>query len=247
MALGRCSRNGFREGRENRRLASSPPNQSSILILIGSVGIESLKPSLSQREKKSAIVELDDSQSCTYRALIKKAEAVLPKGAHGSDSAHDISETSQGKRKPGRAVLVIVTEWPSGTMAMSFGSAMKRALRLTQDEMRVVQMSPERIFRASTDVTEGEFRESMSKSGSVMPRKGSLRRALKFTECPSSKAFVPFGSIEEVRRCVGDHFGRRSSSSKRLPWHPGGPSGFLSSAFATCKRRAFIRSRRMRS
>ena len=123
----------------NRRLASSPPNQSSILILIGSVGIESLKPSLSQREKKSAIVISDDSQSCTYRALIKKAEAVLPKGAHGSDSAHDISETSQGKRKPGRAVLVIVTEWPSGTMAMKFGSAMKRALRLTQDEMRVVR------------------------------------------------------------------------------------------------------------
>ena len=80
-----------------------------------------------------------------------------------------------------------------------------------------------------------------------MPRKGSLRRALKFTECPSSKAFVPFGSIEEVRRCVGDHFGTTVIVKQTTSLTPGGLSGFLSSAFATCKRRAFIRSRRMRS
>jgi hypothetical protein len=81
----------------------------------------------------------------------------------------DIPKTSQGKEKPGRAVLVIVTEWPSGTMAMKFGSAMKRALRLTEDEMHVVQMSPEQIFRTMTDVTEGEFREAMSKSDVSCP------------------------------------------------------------------------------
>jgi hypothetical protein len=111
----------------------------------------------------------DDSQSRTYETLTKKAEAVLPKGADDSDAARDIPETSQDKEKPGRAVLVIVTEWPSGTMAMKFGSAMKRALGLTKDEMRVVQMSPERVFRAVTVVTEGEFREAMSKSDVSCP------------------------------------------------------------------------------
>jgi hypothetical protein len=58
----------------------------------------------------------------------------------------NIPETSQRKEKPRRAVFVIVTEWPSGIMAVKFGSAMKRALRLIEDEMRVVQMSPEEFL-----------------------------------------------------------------------------------------------------
>ncbi len=57
----------------------------------------------------------------------KKAEAVLPKAADGPNATRDTPQTSQGKEKPRRAVLVIVTEWPSGTMAIKFGSAMKRA------------------------------------------------------------------------------------------------------------------------
>ncbi|MDY7115161.1 hypothetical protein RAN53_02255 [Halomonas sp. SSL-5] len=60
-----------------------------------------------------------------------------------------------------RPVLVVVTEWPGGTMAIKFGCAMQAALDVSKDDMSLVQMSPERIFRVETKVSEAEFREAM--------------------------------------------------------------------------------------
>lgn len=60
-----------------------------------------------------------------------------------------------------RPVLIIVTEWPSGTMAIKFGSACRTALGLHDGEWTLVQMEPERIFRAVTDVSESEFRSAL--------------------------------------------------------------------------------------
>jgi len=68
---------------------------------------------------------------------------------------------SIGKQK--RAVLVIVTKWPDGTMAFKFGDVLKRALGATGDDVKLVQMEPERIFRAETNVSEAEFREAMKR------------------------------------------------------------------------------------
>ena len=60
-----------------------------------------------------------------------------------------------------RAVFVVVTDWPSGTMARKFGDVMQAALDISKDGMNLVQMAPERIFRVETTVSEAEFREVM--------------------------------------------------------------------------------------
>lgn len=62
------------------------------------------------------------------------------------------------KRRKKRPVLIVVEEWPDGTMAFKFGSAMMSALGQRRDRATLVQFSPERIFRVETDVSEAEFR-----------------------------------------------------------------------------------------
>jgi hypothetical protein len=64
-----------------------------------------------------------------------------------------------------RTVLIVVTDWPGGTMAFKFGSALQTALRVSKDKITLVQMAPERIFRVETDVSEAEFRERMKELG----------------------------------------------------------------------------------
>ena len=64
-----------------------------------------------------------------------------------------------------RAVLIVTTDWPGGTMAFKFGSALQTALRVSKDKITLVQMAPERIFRVETDVSEAEFRERMKQLG----------------------------------------------------------------------------------
>lgn len=62
-----------------------------------------------------------------------------------------------------RTVIIIVTKWPDGgTMAMKFGYAIRSALGATNDEMMLLQMSPERIFRVETKVSEADFIKAMS-------------------------------------------------------------------------------------
>ena len=66
--------------------------------------------------------------------------------------------TKLGKARKKRPVLIVVEEWPDGTMAFKFGSALMLALDQRQDESTLMQFSPERIFRVETDVSEAEFR-----------------------------------------------------------------------------------------
>jgi hypothetical protein len=49
-------------------------------------------------------------------------------------------------------------------MAFKFGYAMRRALRSSVEDMKLVQAEPERIFRIETDVSEIEFRNAMAES-----------------------------------------------------------------------------------
>lgn len=76
----------------------------------------------------------------------------------GAADQPTLNERAAASNRRPRSVLVIITEWPSGTMAFKLGSAMKSALRVADEEMKVVQMKPERIFRAVTNVSEAEFR-----------------------------------------------------------------------------------------
>lgn len=68
---------------------------------------------------------------------------------------------ARGKK---RSVLIIVTDWPDGTMAFKFGGAMEAALNVAKGDMRLVQIAPERIFKVETAVSEAEFREAMRSS-----------------------------------------------------------------------------------
>jgi len=67
------------------------------------------------------------------------------------------------KRRPTRIIHVLVPEWPDGTMAFQFGSALYSSLYTEKENVRMVQFEPERIFRVETAVTESEFRETLSK------------------------------------------------------------------------------------
>lgn len=58
-------------------------------------------------------------------------------------------------------VLITVPKWPSGPMAIKFGYAIRSSLGVSEEDMVLVQMSPERIFRVETNVSETEFREAM--------------------------------------------------------------------------------------
>jgi hypothetical protein len=73
-----------------------------------------------------------------------------------------LTKMTKGNR---RTVLIVVTDWPGGTMAFKFGSALQTALRVSKDKITLVQMAPERIFRVETDVSESEFRERMKELG----------------------------------------------------------------------------------
>lgn len=107
------------------------------------------------------VVERQPVEDATtfYEALWQQAQK-SEAGALAESLGSAIDEIKNvGKQK--RAVLVIVTKWPDGTMAIIFGHVLKRALGATGDDVKLVQMGPERIFRAETNVSEAEFREAM--------------------------------------------------------------------------------------
>lgn len=66
------------------------------------------------------------------------------------------------ENRPRTTKYIIVTEWPEGTMAIKFGSALKDSLYISSEDLNLVQLSPERIFRVTSSVTEQEFRETLS-------------------------------------------------------------------------------------
>jgi hypothetical protein len=75
-----------------------------------------------------------------------------------------------------RAVLIVIKNWPDGTMAFKLGSAIKSALDVSRDQMSVVQVSPERIFRVLTYVDESDFRSALK------DRVGSISDGVLFIE-----------------------------------------------------------------
>ena len=85
---------------------------------------------------------------------------------YSTHSPNPQTSSSPKKAKRNRkAVLIVVTDWPGGTMAFKFGSALQTALRVSKDKITLVQMASERIFRVETDVSEAEFRERMKQLG----------------------------------------------------------------------------------
>jgi hypothetical protein len=89
------------------------------------------------------------------------------------------------KRRP---VYIVVEQWPHGTMAFKFGSALMSALGQLRDEGTLVQLGPERIFRVETDVSEAEFRLALE------TRDVSYHGRIHFSELPTEQP-VPHGLI----------------------------------------------------
>lgn len=84
---------------------------------------------------------------------------------------NDSPEGEIVQTRPSRPVLLVMTGWPGGTMAFKFGHAMQAALKVSDEDISLVQMKPERIFRAETWVTEGEFRQALRQCDVSCPGK----------------------------------------------------------------------------
>ncbi len=81
---------------------------------------------------------------------------------YSTHSPNPQTSSSPKKAKRNRkVVLIVVTKWPDGTMAIKFGYALRNALNVEKDKMTLLQMAPERIFRVETDVSETKFRATM--------------------------------------------------------------------------------------
>jgi hypothetical protein len=81
-----------------------------------------------------------------------------------------------------RLVLIIVEKWPDGTMAFKFGSALMAALGQRRNEVTLVQLGPERIFRIETDVSEVAFRSALKM------KDVSYHGSIHFSECLTEEA-----------------------------------------------------------
>ena len=96
------------------------------------------------------------------QAFETEADAMDEAGISATDDDAGVAAAPSPVSDGRRPVLIIVPEWPGGTMAMKFGSALKVALQLEGEDWSLVQMAPERIFRAVTRVTEAELRSKLA-------------------------------------------------------------------------------------
>lgn len=83
-----------------------------------------------------------------------------------------------------RNVIIIVPNWPDGTMAMKFGYVMCSALRCPREDMRLIEYAPARIFRAISAVSEQEFRDALVKPGISVPKR------IRFVEPSSGDGYL---------------------------------------------------------
>lgn len=78
---------------------------------------------------------------------------------------NNIGDKMQGSDVTTRWILIVVPNWPSGTMAFKFGSAVMSALNVDPDSATLVQFAPERIFRVQTNISNEEFKAKLKSSG----------------------------------------------------------------------------------
>ena len=61
-----------------------------------------------------------------------------------------------------RTVIIIIPDWPSGTMSIKFGSSLFASLDVPKNKIELLQMAPDRIFRVETRISEFDFRKEMN-------------------------------------------------------------------------------------
>ncbi len=102
------------------------------------------------------------------------------------------------ENRPRTTKYIIVTEWPGGTMAMKFGSALRDSLYVSKEEMQLVKFAPERIFKTTSQVTEQEFRETLSKHN---------------VSCPGRIIFVDVTRNEDIKKDLQDQSSKEGNAS----------------------------------
>lgn len=115
-------------------------------------------------ERVTAAIQTFSNIAATQE-MVEEEGCEPPKPVSGHSSCETAVYPTDEQQARRRAVLVVVTDWPGGTMAFKFGYAMKAALQAQSDDIELVQKAPERIFRAWTDVDEKSFFESLSNNG----------------------------------------------------------------------------------
>lgn len=100
----------------------------------------------------------------TYDQIIQSSRAAGRPAATKRPESKGFSTETANAGSDTRPVLIVVTKWPWGTMAMKFGCALEASLMVARGAMRLVQMEPERMFRVETSVTEEAFRRSMTQT-----------------------------------------------------------------------------------
>ena len=78
-------------------------------------------------------------------------------------------------------------------MALKFVGAMQTALGAKKDEVTLVQMAPERIFRVETEVSEADFRKAM-KSRDI-----AFGGSIPFIEVPTHSEMILGGGTQNGR------------------------------------------------
>lgn len=103
---------------------------------------------LSANSAKIKSIKISQEQPCLRSNLLTKDEKP---SVIGNREPIPLSNTK-------RPVILIIRNWPDGTMAFKLGSALLTALNVEKDDVSVLQVSPERIFKVNTSVSEDAFR-----------------------------------------------------------------------------------------
>ena len=139
---------------------------------------------------------------------MERSEKSTPAVIHVPDRHYELEQVKNRiskaiENRPRTTKYIIVTEWPNGTMAMKFGSALRGSLYVSKEEMQLVQLAPERIFRTVSSVSEQEFFETLSKHD---------------VSCPGKIFFIDVANNNDIKikDLQGRSTGKESASYKHV-------------------------------
>lgn len=139
---------------------------------------------------------------------MERSEKSTPAVVHVPDRRYELEQVKNRiskaiENRPRTTKYIIVTEWPGGTMAMKFGSALRDSLYVSKEEMQLVQLAPERIFRTVSSVSEQEFCETLSKHD---------------VSCPGKIFFIDVANTNDIKMkdLQGRSTGKESASYKHV-------------------------------
>ena len=77
----------------------------------------------------------------------------------------DIQIQTEKSKSDYRKVFVVVKHWPDGTEAQKIGHVIAKGLRIKTDQLKLIQVGPERIFSTVTQASLYEFLKTLANYG----------------------------------------------------------------------------------